>query len=235
MKRKYLLGGIAAAAALAAGGVGLDAAVSQNGAHAWLPLRSLLPRTGGAGPQRRHGGVGARDRAGGRCRSHALPVRGRLPRKVGLQRCLRTGLATPAHRWRDAHGLLSGAGTPARCRDAQRWHPAGHVQPPPAVPLRRRQTARRRTWTGAGPVRSRLVRGDRGRRQDRLRRRGSSCCNGRELVTGHRWPSDARHGAFAPIRVTCPAATTSTGALSQGQKRGCGGEQERPSGDCHHS
>jgi predicted lipoprotein with Yx(FWY)xxD motif len=34
MKRKYLLGGIAAAAALAAGGVGLDAAVSQNGAHA---------------------------------------------------------------------------------------------------------------------------------------------------------------------------------------------------------
>ena len=34
MKPKYLLGGIAAAAALAAGGVGLDAAVSQNGAHA---------------------------------------------------------------------------------------------------------------------------------------------------------------------------------------------------------
>ena len=34
MKRKYLLGGIAAAAALAVGGVGLDAAVSQNGAHA---------------------------------------------------------------------------------------------------------------------------------------------------------------------------------------------------------
>ena len=34
MKRKYLLGGIAAAAALAAGSVGLGAAVSQNGAHA---------------------------------------------------------------------------------------------------------------------------------------------------------------------------------------------------------
>ena len=34
MKRKYLLGGIAAAAALAPGGVGLDAAVPQNGAHA---------------------------------------------------------------------------------------------------------------------------------------------------------------------------------------------------------
>jgi predicted lipoprotein with Yx(FWY)xxD motif len=34
MKRTYLLGGIAALAALAAGGVGLDAAVSQNGAHA---------------------------------------------------------------------------------------------------------------------------------------------------------------------------------------------------------
>jgi predicted lipoprotein with Yx(FWY)xxD motif len=34
MNRKYLLGGIAVAATLAAGGVGLDAAVSQNGAHA---------------------------------------------------------------------------------------------------------------------------------------------------------------------------------------------------------
>ncbi len=34
MKRTYFLGGIAAAAVLAAGGIGLDAAVSQNGAHA---------------------------------------------------------------------------------------------------------------------------------------------------------------------------------------------------------
>jgi len=34
MNRKYLLGGIAAAATLVAGGVGIDAAVSQNGAHA---------------------------------------------------------------------------------------------------------------------------------------------------------------------------------------------------------
>jgi predicted lipoprotein with Yx(FWY)xxD motif len=34
MNRKYLLGGVAAAAVLAAGGVGLDAAMSQSGAHA---------------------------------------------------------------------------------------------------------------------------------------------------------------------------------------------------------
>jgi predicted lipoprotein with Yx(FWY)xxD motif len=48
MNRKYLLGGVAAAAALAAGGVGLDAAVSQNGAHAGSLYGASSPAPAGA-------------------------------------------------------------------------------------------------------------------------------------------------------------------------------------------